>query len=464
MPHARKVEGVHLTCDGLARLVAGELDPKEGVELVKHLVHGCRRCCSLLGPLAGMLLPPEPDAPEQGDEDRYEVPVARAIAAAHAAAKDLALSRISVRLDLARILTGLRTGEELTGRADAVREGLPEERWAWCELLVEVACERRAHDPWEAAELADMAVALAEDLAVGPAPYLPEALADLQAHTWMELGNLLRTCQDLVGAESALAKARGRLVAGTGNPLLTARLLDLAGSLYRARRRFPEALEVLESAGRLYSRCGEKHRAGRVMVKTGLVQILAGEPERAIDTLEQALTLLDFRTEPSMLLAVVHNRLLALVDAGRPEQAARALWRSRAVYELGTELDRVKLLGLEGLLAAALGQAKRAERFFRDEKAGFQRAGFGYDAALVSLDLAGVLLEQGNSGEVLGLVDEMLETFRELRIAREAVATVLLLRKALRQGEATAALARQVASELRRLVPSLPFRPSIAEP
>ena len=41
--------------------------------------------------------------------------------------------------------------------------------------------------------------------------------------------------------------------------------------------------------------------------------------------------------------------------------------------------------------------------------------------------------------------------FSRLRIEREAILSVLVLHQALRQGEATAALARRIAAELRRL-------------
>ena len=72
-------------------------------------------------------------------------------------------------------------------------------------------------------------------------------------------------------------------------------------------------------------------------------------------------------------------------------------------------------------------------------------------AAIVGLELAAVLLDLGRPAEVLALVEKTLGVFSRMRIEREAILSVLVLHKALRQGEATAALARRIAAELRRL-------------
>lgn len=291
---------------------------------------------------------------------------------------------------------------------------------------------------------------VAELLAEGPYP--PDVLADLQARAFLEYGNLLRLREDLDGAEAALATARRKLAAGTGSPLLSARLLDLAGSLFRAQRRFGDAVEALALAAGVYRSCGEPHLAGRSLLKAGMAESYAADSEQALRTFERALGLLDHRRDPALFLALVHNILIAQAETGQAEKAARTLWRVRALYDRhGTAADRVRLRWLEAKIALGLGQLDRAERLFRRTKAGFEQAEQLYVASIVGLDLAAVLLDLGRPAEVLSLVDEMLEVFRQLRIEREALVAVLLLRQALVQGEATAALARKVTAELWRL-------------
>ena len=97
----------------------------------------------------------------------------------------------------------------------------------------------------------------------------------------MELGNLRRILEELDEAEEELATAQARLAAGTGDPRLTARLLDLLGSLYRAQRRFGEALEALDLAAQGYRACGEPHLAGRSLLNAGIARSLRpGSPSR----------------------------------------------------------------------------------------------------------------------------------------------------------------------------------------
>jgi tetratricopeptide (TPR) repeat protein len=152
------------------------------------------------------------------------------------------------------------------------------------------------------------------------------------------------------------------------------------------------------------------------------------------------------------MVAMAQNALLALVDAGETAVAASLLWRCRPLYSaIGTPLDRVKLLGLEAKIAFAQGQPARAERLFREEIRGFLAAGLVYDVALVWLDLVNVLLDLGRTMGAIDLVDDMLETFRALNVHREAFMTVLMLRRALEQGRASARLVRRIAGRIRRL-------------
>jgi tetratricopeptide (TPR) repeat protein len=365
--------------------------------------------------------------------------------------EELQVSRVVARLGVNLILHARREQAEIVKELRQAPEVSPPLlRWAWCEAMVAAARRSPGLSFGPGLDLAEETVWLSERLAEGPFP--AEAVADLQAQARMEWGNRLRLREDLTGAERELAAAARLLERGTDDPLLGARLCDLLGSLYRARRRFPEALDCLALAARLYRRCGEPHLAARVLVNRGFALIVAERPEEAIPVLDRALRQIDEQREPALMLAAVHNLLLALVDAGRVQEAFRALWGVRRLHkELGSRFDRLKLLGLEGQVAAALGQPQRAERLFRQAKAEYERRRLRFEAALESLHIAAALLDQGRPAGVLGLVDEALATFGALRIEREALAAVLLLREAVEQGEATAALARAAAKTMRYL-------------
>jgi hypothetical protein len=72
------------------------------------------------------------------------------------------------------------------------------------------------------------------------------------------------------------------------------------------------------------------------------------------------------------------------------------------------------------------------------------------NAALVALDLAVLLSEQGRTRELKELAVELLSTFEAREIHRESMAVLLLFQRACEEERLTAELARQLGSLLRR--------------
>lgn len=73
-----------------------------------------------------------------------------------------------------------------------------------------------------------------------------------------------------------------------------------------------------------------------------------------------------------------------------------------------------------------------------------------YDAALVTMEMAVLHLEAGQTGEVKSLAREMAPIFEAQKVHREALAALLLFREAVEQDAATAGLARRVVAYLYR--------------
>jgi hypothetical protein len=94
-----------------------------------------------------------------------------------------------------------------------------------------------------------------------------------------------------------------------------------------------------------------------------------------------------------------------------------------------------------------------AEGALRQAKEAFEAEGLIYDGAIISFDLATVWLRQGKTSEVHRLAGEMLDTFRARSIAREALASLLMLRDAAGRNEATLDLIELVASAFERSEP-----------
>jgi hypothetical protein len=74
----------------------------------------------------------------------------------------------------------------------------------------------------------------------------------------------------------------------------------------------------------------------------------------------------------------------------------------------------------------------------------FVTEGIGYDAALVSLELAILLAEEGRAAELRDLADEMLPIFQTQDVHREALAALTLFRQAAAREEASPDLVRRI--------------------
>jgi hypothetical protein len=196
----------------------------------------------------------------------------------------------------------------------------------------------------------------------------------------------------------------------------------------------------------------------------------AGEPEEAIRLLQEGLGLLEEEREPGLELAAVHNQLMFLVDCGRFQEARKLLapnrrrLREAGAKGAGGRLNGFKVAWIEGRIAAGLQELPRAVATLRRVRRGLAEADLSYQAAVASLDLAVVLLRQGQAGEAELLVEEAAGTFLALRIEREALGAILMLRQAFAVRMATTALLEDVTSFFRRAEhdPSARFQPTPA--
>ena len=438
----------HPTPTEIDELVRGTLSGGSRRRLVRHLLRGCPRCSRLLAPVLAAPDPEAPPAPRaiacESSTDSLDPPPGAAAAAAAAAA---APSDTSYDQPIARAcLVAVRGFQEIRRREAGSRlRGLVR-----VEALFAAAWDLRYDDPREMVRIAELALFAAERL--DKQLHGRAAIADVRARAWAELANAYRVADDLAKAEQAMARAVGWLHRGSGDPRLLARAGDLMASMLADQRRFAEADELLSKVHRFYLRMGQFHLAGRAMISRGIFAGYDGQPRRALGLLVHGVELIDLDQDPALAVSAVHAMLTKLVDCGRHRQARIHLWRSRSLFARhGGRLSLIRLRWLEGRIHAGMGDLERAERELSATRLGFADASSPYNAALVALDLAAVWLQQGRTAEVRRLVEEMIATFRALRIAREAVAALLILREACDRDEVTLDRMRMVALLLTEL-------------
>lgn len=268
--------------------------------------------------------------------------------------------------------------------------------WGLFELLIARSWETTARDPHHAEELGSLALLLSERL--DPARYGAELIEDLRARAWAHVGNACRTRSELNGAEEAFDKAFDHLEKGTGDALEHGILLDLLGSMRRDQRRFEVAVDLLRKAVSIFLKIGDRHRAGRSLVKLSIVHNHSGHPEESIPVLYQSLDLIDAEQEPRLLICARHNLATYLADAGRTVEARDLYRETRPLYrDFGEPFIQNRRQWLKGKIAHGLGRAVRAEALFLKAREGFLAEGIPYDTALVSLELATLYAEQGRA-------------------------------------------------------------------
>jgi tetratricopeptide (TPR) repeat protein len=302
--------------------------------------------------------------------------------------------------------------------------------------------------------LAEGAVVTADNLGREPAQrelYAPAEMADLKARAWAELANAHRRNEDFQGAEEALSKAHDFQARGTGDPLLAARLLDVLASLRTDQRHLEEAVALLDQVHAMYLRTGEAHLAGRALISKGINIAYDDRPREAITWFRQGLSLLDPKRDPELRWTGEYSLLHAFISCGEYREGRRLLLESGIRHAFAAEpLKLLKVRWLEGIIFVGLDKLGRAEQVFSEVEDGFLRAGLEYEAALVSLERAGVLLRQGRMDTTDAVVAEALETFRALQVGREAIRAVQYLRASCGRKAATAGLVRRVVDFLQQ--------------
>jgi tetratricopeptide (TPR) repeat protein len=349
------------------------------------------------------------------DEDVYGACIDRAVAAVRPLTADWEKER--ERKDRGIALVRKKGWGNLTSSEQRALRG----SWARVEILLELSFEMRYKNRQVMLELALSAQRAANRLQ--PTMVYPEnMLFDLRARATAEVANAERVNERFLQAEDAVEKARSLLEQGTGDLMVQAYIDEVEASLLKDHRRLSEAEVLLDRAHRAYTRLGEHHLAGRVLLNIGSCRFYAGKPLEAVGLFRRAVSLLDASRDPQLLAAAQHNLLDALVDAGDLREASTLLLESGLRQTFADDpLNLLRIRWVEGKILAGRDRFKEAERVFTEVRDGFREQGLEFVAAVAGLDLAKLLLRQGKIGPLNELAAELVARARERKIHPEAV-------------------------------------------
>lgn len=202
---------------------------------------------------------------------------------------------------------------------------------------------------------------------------------------------------------------------------------------------------------------------GSTMISKGLTYNTAGDLEASIHWTEKGLELVDAERDPRAALAGKHNLSNLLHRRGDVDQAMSLLQEILPLYaQQNDAMVLLRLRWLEGRLAQAQRQFRRAEEAFREVQQGFLDREIPFEAAIVSFDLATVLLDEGRLEELKELATQILAVFQGFGIAREVIAALELFKKAIDTQKISLAWIAEIAAyvEESRSNPGRPFEPS----
>lgn len=275
--------------------------------------------------------------------------------------------------------------------------------------------------PDDALELAEMAAAVATHGARDPG---------LTALALAYAGNVHRAVGRLDLADPYFEDALVQLRQAPEPPLwLRAELASLHGSLLIDHRFLRDAELQLLNAAAMFKASSDAERVVRVHLKLATLCRLEGDPHAALETIQQALDAFDPWQSPRLHLALLHSLALYLCEIGEPQLARDLMELTEPLYETHPSVAE-RRQWLLGTIAAALGEIRSAEDHLRATLAGFIERDAAFDAALVAVELADLLLAEGRADEVVKVTRHLPGLFRSLDVHPEAVAATLLFHKA----------------------------------
>ncbi len=428
----------HLDAESLRRFWRGLLPREAEIQLIQHAIDCPLACWRLFHlsqfdttpPWPDQSLPPSQVLPAEPSEDE------------RAEEKDLV--HCLLKLDPARRLLVLRNHPRY-------------HRAAVCLQLIAESHDARFEDHARMLDLARMAVVLVEVL--DPVVWGGfRALADLKARAYAHLGNALRVNNECGPAQQAFVETNAWLVAGTGDPVLQARVWDLEASLWKTMGRHVEAIGLLDKVYETYVAAGDHQLAAMALINKAeflrdKADYQGNRTDRSLALLayQEALVMIDAVRDPEWLWVAVYGCARLFVDLGDLAGAQHLAAQAKVLCQgLDRPLQKVRQRWLQACIATLGGQTYTAIRLLTELREEFLARDLGLDAALAALDLAKIYARQGRASELRRLAQEMIPVFRKQDVHREAQVALGFFCQAAKQEIVSLAIVDQVARFLQR--------------
>lgn len=212
---------------------------------------------------------------------------------------------------------------------------------------------------------------------------------------------------------------------------------------------FRNALQVLEKAlaSDLSPEC-----TGRLLLTKAAVLGELGREMRALEALQQAeLCFGPNEKEPSIWLRLRLDQLYFLCHADRFADADALLAEARELAaDEGSAAERLELSWLEGRISAGLGKWAEALEILQRVRAEHVAASHLFEDASATLDVAAVLICQGQFSDVEEITRELEPLAQSKKLTDASRSTLRLFCKAVGRGSLRPETGRRFAAEFRK--------------
>ena len=301
--------------------------------------------------------------------------------------------------------------------------------WSLVMRLCEQCADLAARDARHGLAVARAATALAENIGQ---IFSVAQRRQLEALTWAQQGNAWRIPGHLPQAAECFERVELH-PPGEGSILegIWAEIRCLEGSFLRDRRHLPEARAALHEGIRLAEESGLEGVRVRCLSKLASLDFETGDHARAVARAQEVLRLLRPEEDPRRYAEARANLANFLMRSGEAAAALVQLeqWRDEIQAHCRPG-DLVRVVWIEAAALHRVGRTAEAIECYEEARRRFLELQHVDSLALVTLELAIVHLEEGNTAEVRRLATEILPVFTMQGIDREAHATLALFREA----------------------------------
>jgi tetratricopeptide (TPR) repeat protein len=319
------------------------------------------------------------------------------------------------------------------------------------------ACER---NPLHARNLADVAVAIADQLSTDDYP--PDTVHTLRGLAWKERANALRFLAEYPAALDALDHAE-REFSGLGqNAFELGNIAYIRASVLMYMDRLDEATRQAAESARLFAAHGDTQGWMRARGVEAGVLFYRHEFVDAANAFDQLRAYAESKEDAIGMARHSYNMATCFLELGDAMRAAPLLLDARRTFEqqdVRTWLVRTDWM--LGILARVTGRFEESIAQFRAVRKASEQLALPEEAAHITLDLIESLLLLNRTGEVAPLCSEVMRYFRRSGRLRQALTAAAFLKEAAAQGSIRVETVQHVRSFVQRLdrQPDLPFAP-----